>query len=85
MEKYIEEYNPTIIQNTFGTIEDNILNTYQIYVINLKKDIYRRSYMLCLLKKLKINHTIVVVNKVVYSNVSKIQNNKLIIRISLFY
>ena len=47
-----------------GSVEKNILNKYPIYVINLKKDFYRRAYIKFLFEKLQINFNLIIVNNI---------------------
>lgn len=52
---------------TFDVVNSgNILNNYtqKIYVINLKKNIIRRNYILTIMKKYGINFKLVIVNKI---------------------
>ena len=58
-----------VIQN--GSLSENVLNKFPIYVINLKKDIYRRAYIKYLFKKLKINYTLIMVENVTMSDIKK--------------
>lgn len=63
MELILENYSPKVTQMKNGTIKDNILNLYPIYVINLEEDIYRKIYIKFLLKKEKINYFLVEVKR----------------------
>jgi GR25 family glycosyltransferase involved in LPS biosynthesis len=65
MDKILDNYSPkiTYFKNTTN-IEDNILNNYPIYVINLKTDITRKIYIHCLFKKEKINYHLIEVERI---------------------
>ena len=67
MEKILQNYNVksfTIINDSHCTKNpiNNQLNC--IYVINLKKDKIRRNYILRIMKKMQLNFTLVVVEKI---------------------
>ncbi len=63
MEELINNYWVKRLNFINGDNTTNILNMFPIYVINLKKDIYRRCYMVHLLKKLGINYSLIIVNE----------------------
>lgn len=63
MEKIIENYNPTIINYNNGKIDDNILNNYPIFIINLKDNKQRRDYINYIMCVMKINYKLVIVDK----------------------
>jgi len=69
----LNEYNVDANLIINGSPKTNILNNFPIYVINLKKDIYRRSYIKYLFKKWEINYTLVIVNKVTITDINKWQ------------
>jgi hypothetical protein len=60
----IENYNVKII--TIINNNDSILNTkiQKIWVINLLEDTIKRNYIITLMKKCKINFTLVIVDKI---------------------
>jgi glycosyl transferase family 25 len=65
MEDLLLKYKVKLL-DIINTHEANIINQLvsKIFVINLKEDKIRRKYILCLLKKYKINYTFVIVDKV---------------------
>jgi GR25 family glycosyltransferase involved in LPS biosynthesis len=78
MENIIANYNPTIINYIHGDITDNILNNYPIFVINLKDNIERRNYINFIMRKMKVNYNLVMVDKIdsnIYDKIGK-QNIK---------
>jgi hypothetical protein len=60
MEELIHNYQIKRLNFVNGDISTNILNMFPIYVINLKKDVYRRCYMIHLLKQLGINYSLII-------------------------
>lgn len=59
--------------NIINSKESNFLNDNikKIYVINLKSNIIRRNYIYVIMKKLKINYTLIIVEKInnkIYNN-----------------
>lgn len=60
--------------------EDSEINkrVKKIYVINLETDVKKRNYIICLLKKYKLNFTLVIVNKVPKSISDELLKNSLI-------
>jgi GR25 family glycosyltransferase involved in LPS biosynthesis len=84
MESIIANYKPTIINYINGDINDNILNKYPIFIINLKDNIERRNYITFLMRKMKVNYNLVIVDKIdfdIYDKLGKqnirIDKNKL--------
>jgi GR25 family glycosyltransferase involved in LPS biosynthesis len=77
MNKLLQNYTVKLNHiNNNGSNEDNILNIFPIYVINLKKDIFRRNYIKHLFNKHKINYKLVIVEQFKYTNeTSQIINN----------
>jgi GR25 family glycosyltransferase involved in LPS biosynthesis len=75
MELILENYSPKVTQIKNGSITDNVLNLYSIYVINLEEDIYRKTYIKFLLKKEKINYFLIEVKRMNNEdiNISKIK------------
>jgi GR25 family glycosyltransferase involved in LPS biosynthesis len=71
MKSILKKYkvNKLIINN--GDSTSNILNNFPIYVINLEKDIYRRSYIKHLFETLKINYNLIIVNNVTPDDMKK--------------
>lgn len=67
----IKDYEVKILDIKNGTLMENKLNNFPIYVINLKRDIYRRSYIKHLFKKLKLNYNLVIVNKITQNDLVK--------------
>jgi GR25 family glycosyltransferase involved in LPS biosynthesis len=63
MEEIINNYWVKRLNFVNGDNTTNILNMFPIYVINLKKDIYRRCYMIHLLNQLGINYSLIIVNE----------------------
>jgi GR25 family glycosyltransferase involved in LPS biosynthesis len=64
MEHIIKNYNPTIINYNNNDINDNILNNYPIFIINLKDNQERRDYVNYIMQRMKINYNLVIVNKI---------------------
>jgi GR25 family glycosyltransferase involved in LPS biosynthesis len=65
MQDILNDYNVDIVFiNNNGNLTTNILNQFPIYVINLKKDIYRRAYITHLFKKLQINYKLIIVDSI---------------------
>ena len=64
IENILNIYNVIIEPIENGNLSTNILNKFPIYVINLKKDIYRRSYIKNLFKNLKLNYNLIMVDRV---------------------
>jgi GR25 family glycosyltransferase involved in LPS biosynthesis len=78
MENIIANYNPTIITYINGDNNDNILNNYPIFIINLKDNLERRNYVNHVMRIMKINYTLVIVDKIdpdIYDKIGK-QNIK---------
>lgn len=72
-----KDYNVnTLVIKEFKT-EDNILNQFPIYVINLKEDKYRRNYIKKLFKTHRINYVLVIVNRFKYPTSDGLTNYKL--------
>jgi len=64
IDEILNLYNVTIEIIENGNLTSNILNNFPIYVINLKKDIYRRAYIKNLFKNLKLNYKLIMVDRV---------------------
>lgn len=63
-----------IVNSKTNPEKENILNQFNIYVINLRSDKTRRSYIKHLFKKHRINYSLIVVDKFSYkSNEDKIK------------
>lgn len=58
-----------IINSNISKVQDNSLNNFPIYVINLKTDKTRRNYIKNLFKKHKINYYLIVVEKFEYRSI----------------
>ena len=62
--KLIKKYNVKII-NILNDINSEINKRIQkIYVINLAEDVYKRNYIITLMKKYNINFTLVIVERI---------------------
>jgi GR25 family glycosyltransferase involved in LPS biosynthesis len=87
----LNNYEAIIEKYVNGELNDNILNNLPIYIINLKKDIARRNYVINMMSIMKINFNLVTVDKIsdnlykkIYKNVHKqIINSKSIIGCAL--
>jgi len=77
MENIIKNYYPTIINYNNGGINDNILNNYPIFVINLKDNVERRNYINYLMSTMKINYNLVMVDKIDNDSYSKMGNKNI--------
>ena len=71
MSEILNMYNVIIERIENGNVLTNVLNEFPIYVINLKKDIYRRAYIKNLFKNLKINYNLIMVDKVTIDDKQK--------------
>ncbi len=74
MEDVIANYNPIIINYINGDVSDNILNNYPIFIINLKDNLERRNYINFLMRKMKLNYNLVIVDKIsenIYNTIGK--------------
>lgn len=62
----IENYNVNLIKFNFSTQKIHILNefTQEVFVINLLSNKLRRNYIIMLMKKYKINFTLVIVEAI---------------------
>ena len=70
----LNNYNVGNYDISVNNVDDNILNQFKIYVINLRKDKTRRSYIKTLFKKHKINYSLIIVDKFCYkSNEDKLK------------
>ena len=61
IQKLIDEYIVEEISFINGDESTNILNKIPIFIINLKKDIYRRNYIITLFDELKINFKLIII------------------------
>ena len=84
MESIVANYNPIVCRYTNGSVTDHILNMYPIFIINLNDNIERRQYIAWLMRSMKLNYTLVMVDKLdhtVYDVIDKtainIDKNKL--------
>lgn len=64
MNLILENFLPKVTYFKNGIIENNVLNNFTIYVINLNEDVYRRAYITHLFKKERINYNLVQVNRI---------------------
>lgn len=64
MEILLNNYKVELIKVNKYNTNEHILNCLPIYIINLSTDIIRRKYIKFLMNKMKINHTLVIVNKI---------------------
>jgi GR25 family glycosyltransferase involved in LPS biosynthesis len=63
---YIENFNVNLLKFNFSFKKQHIINekTEEIFVINLLSNKLRRNYIIMLMKKLKINFTLVIVEPI---------------------
>lgn len=66
-----------IVNSNSSKIQENILNTFPIYVINLREDKTRRNYIKILFKKYKLNYSLIIVEKFKYESQEIINNLKI--------
>jgi GR25 family glycosyltransferase involved in LPS biosynthesis len=67
--KLFNEYDRFVsFENIINSTENEYINKYPIYVINLKKDVTRRKYIKYLFKKHKINYVLVTVESFKYKS-----------------
>ena len=76
MDNLISKYKVTEL-NIVNTRSLKFINRVldKIFVINLKKDVMRRNYILVLMKKYKINFTLISVDKLNAEDYHKINTN----------
>jgi GR25 family glycosyltransferase involved in LPS biosynthesis len=60
----IKNYNVSIINVTNDEGNVHFINSFKIYVINLKSNIIRRNYIEELFKKMEINYSLIIVEKI---------------------
>ena len=60
----IKNYNVSIVNVTNDEKKLHFINSFKIYVINLKTNVIRRKYIEELFKKMEINYSLIVVEKI---------------------
>lgn len=74
MELLLKEYKVNIQTIHYNQIEDNILNRIPIYIINLKSNVTRRQHIKYVMKQMKLNYNLVIVNEIDKSCYNTIPN-----------
>lgn len=63
LSKLLNNYDVRKYEIVNSKVQDNLINNFPIYVINLREDKTRRNYIKMLFKKHKINYSLIVVER----------------------